>query len=68
MAKNEIARVVPPYINRKLIWLSDTARLNGIHVMGGPGSGKSRLAGRSICWLDFARGIPLITIDPTGGA
>ena len=41
--------------------------LNSIHLLGGPGSGKSRLMGRLIAWMDFLRRIPLIMLDPTGG-
>ena len=38
---------------KKLVWISDDARSMGIHVMAGKGSGKSRLMGRLIGWLDF---------------
>lgn len=52
---------------RRLIWISDSARFNGIHILGGPGSGKSWLMARVICWLDFLRQVPLVVLDPTGG-
>ena len=38
----------------------------GIHIQAGKGSGKSRLMGRIIAWLDFVRGYPLIIFDPHG--
>ncbi|HEX9987304.1 MAG TPA: hypothetical protein VGE45_02365 [Chloroflexia bacterium] len=34
--------------------------------MAGKGSGKSRLLGRLLCWLDFIRGVPLVILDPNG--
>jgi hypothetical protein len=50
-----------------MLWLSDEALRNSIHVMGGPGSGKSRLMGRGVGWLFFLRRIPTVIFDPTGG-
>jgi hypothetical protein len=52
--------------HRRLLWLPDEARNMGIHLMAGKGSGKSRLMGRVIGWLDFIRGIPLVILDPVG--
>ena len=40
---------------------------NGIHIVGGPGSGKSRLMGRLLAWQAFLRGMPVVILDPTGG-
>ena len=40
---------------------------NGIHIVGGPGSGKSRLMGRLLAWQAFLRGMPVVVLDPTGG-
>jgi hypothetical protein len=57
---------VPHHLEHRLIWLSDRARNMGIHLMAGKGSGKSRLMGRVITWLDFLRGIPLVILDPVG--
>lgn len=57
----------PMRLAERMIWVSDSARLNGIHLLGGPGSGKSRLMGRAICWLDFVRKVPQVVLDPTGG-
>jgi hypothetical protein len=51
---------------RRLLFLPDHARNMGIHLMGGKGSGKSRLMGRLIAWHDFLRGVPLVIIDPYG--
>ena len=53
------------YLNR-LLWLPDDARSMGIHIMAGKGSGKSRLMGRTISWLDFIRGVPQVIFDPHG--
>ena len=51
---------------KRLVWISDDARSMGIHIMAGKGSGKSRLMGRLIGWLDFIRGVPQIIFDPHG--
>src|SRR5262245_60082734 len=53
-------------MKNRLAWLSKDARSMGIHLMAGKGSGKSRLMGRVIAWLDFFRGIPLVILDPVG--
>jgi hypothetical protein len=50
----------------KLVWISDNARSMGIHLMAGKGSGKSRMMGRLIGWLDFVRGFPQVIFDPHG--
>lgn len=47
-------------------WLISAGRFNPLHIMGGPGSGKSRLVGRVTAWSDFVNGIPQVIIDPTG--
>lgn len=52
--------------SRLLAWMCSSARLNGWHVIGGPGSGKSRVTGRFIGWSDFMHGLPLVMFDPTG--
>lgn len=52
---------------RRYLWLPDSARSMGINIMAGKGSGKSRLLGRLIAWLDFVRGVPLVIFDPVGG-
>lgn len=57
---------VPPEFQSKLLWLPDRARSMGVHIQAGKGSGKSRLMGRVIAWLDFLRGIPLVILDPHG--
>ncbi len=38
----------------------------GIFILGGKGSGKSRIAGRVIAFLDFIHNIPLVLFDPNG--
>ena len=71
---NELARAVEQHLNpyvvpkwrSNLLWLPDDARSMGIHVQAGKGSGKSRLMGRLIAWLDFIRGVPLVIFDPHG--
>lgn len=50
----------------RLLWLPDSTRSMGIHIMAGKGSGKSRLMGRIIAWMDFLRGIPQVIFDPHG--
>lgn len=63
---NHINPSVPRHLENKFLWLPDDARSMGIHIMAGKGSGKSRLMGRILCWLDFIRGVPLIILDPNG--
>src|SRR5947209_9487005 len=58
---------IPVHLTQRLLWLPDNARNMGIHLVAGRGSGKSRLMGRVIAWLDFLRGFPLVVIDPNGG-
>jgi hypothetical protein len=53
------------YFN-KFLWLPDPSRSMGIHLMAGKGSGKSRLMGRIISWMDFLRGVPQVIFDPHG--
>lgn len=57
---------VPRHLKNTFLWLPDSARSMGIHIMAGKGSGKSRLMGRVLCWLDFVRGVPLVILDPNG--
>ena len=61
-----VNRVVPWHITQRLLWVSDRALLNKVHVMGEAGAGKSRWMGRVLAWLLFLRGIPQIILDPTG--
>ncbi len=63
---NAFSPVVPRDLERRLVWLPDGSRSMGIHIMAGKGSGKSRLIGRVISWLDFVRGVPLVILDPHG--
>src|SRR5215213_27187 len=58
--------LVPKNLRSSHAWIPDDARLNGICILGGPGSGKSRLMGRLIAFLDFLRGIPVVILDPVG--
>lgn len=57
---------VPRHLAKRFLWLPDKARSMGIHIMAGKGSGKSRLMGRILAWLDFIRGTPLVVLDPSG--
>jgi hypothetical protein len=57
---------VPKNLRSSHAWIPDDARLNGIAIFGGPGSGKSRLMGRLIAYLDFLRGVPVVILDPLG--
>lgn len=64
--QNPLNPSVPRHLKSKFLWLPDNARSMGIHIMAGKGSGKSRLMGRILCWLDFIRGVPLVILDPNG--
>lgn len=57
---------IPRKLNRALLWIPDNSRSMGIHIQAGKGSGKSRMMGRLIAWLDFVRGVPLVIFDPHG--
>lgn len=45
----------------------DAVRPNGVHIIGAPGAGKSRLLGRGPVFDDFIRGIPQVVFDLPGG-
>ncbi|MCC6170041.1 MAG: ATP-binding protein [Caldilineaceae bacterium] len=47
--------------------LTDSALKNPTRIVGGPGSGKSRLMGRILAWQLLTRGAPQVILDPTGG-
>jgi len=66
MTQLTIQPSVPERMKHKLFWLPDGSRNMGIHLVAGKGSGKSRLMGRVIAWMDFIRGIPLVIFDPVG--
>jgi hypothetical protein len=59
--------------NGKKAWLYHartipaSARVMGLYLLAGRGSGKSRFMGRVIALQDFMRGIPQVIIDPVGG-
>jgi hypothetical protein len=57
---------LPKALAPNLAWIPDDARLNAINILGGEGSGKSRLMGRLLAFFDFLRGIPVVIMDPTG--
>lgn len=44
-----------------------SVRPNGIHLIGAPGTGKSRLLGRGVALSDFISGMGQVIIDPAGG-
>lgn len=50
----------------KLFVLSDSALKNSVRIVGGPGSGKSRLLGRLIAFQTLVRGKPQLILDPLG--
>lgn len=64
-------KVLPLLVPRGSTWgrpqLTDSARLMGIAIMAGKGSGKSRIMGRLLAFLDFLRLIPVVILDPVGG-
>ena len=49
-----------------MIVLPDRARAMGVFCAAGKGSGKSRLAGRVICFQDLLKGRAQIVLDPMG--
>jgi hypothetical protein len=57
---------VPRHLAKDFLWLPDAARSLGTHIQAGKGSGKSRLMGRVIAFLDFLRGTPTVILDPNG--
>ena len=71
MTENEFLAMPPsphlPELARRLRFLPNAALKLGCHIVGGPGSGKSRLLGRIICWQAFARRHPIVILDPSGG-
>ena len=54
-------------ILQRLVITPDSALKNGIHVVAGPGTGKSRLLALLIAWLLLWRMKSQVIIDPTGG-
>jgi hypothetical protein len=64
--QNPLDPAVPRHLKDRLLWLPDNARSMGIHIQAGKGSGKSRLMGRVLAFLDFVRGVPTIILDPNG--
>jgi hypothetical protein len=58
--------------NGKGTWLQTartlpaSARVMGLYVLAGRGTGKSRLLGRKIAFGDFLAGIPQVIFDPVG--
>ena len=66
LPENQISSYVPRKLHQRMLWLPDDSRNMGIHIMAGKGSGKSRLMGRLIAWLDFIRGVPQVIFDPHG--
>jgi hypothetical protein len=57
---------IPRGLPSNLLWLPDKARSMSIHIAAGRGSGKSRLLGRILAFLDYVRGVPLVIWDPVG--
>ena len=65
-----MSRLPAPANRRKkpqyLLHLSGPSRKNGVHIMAGKGSGKSRLMGRFMGYQDFRNDIPTVIFDPHG--
>lgn len=57
----------PMYPSFRMGLLTDSALKNPTRIVGGPGSGKSRLMGRVLTWQVLVRGKPQVILDPTGG-
>lgn len=55
-----------PELAERLFFSPDAALKQGVHIMGGPGSGKTRFTSRVLIWQAFVRGLPTVVIDPTG--
>lgn len=66
-------RAAPPILStfpvkgQSLYRLSDSALKNGLHLVAGPGAGKSRFLGRIVVWQGLTRQKPQVILDPTGG-
>lgn len=58
---------LPLRVAEKLHFIADSALKNGIHIVGGPGTGKTTLMSRIIAWQAFMRRKPTMVLDPTGG-
>lgn len=56
-----------PVKRQSLYRLSDSALKNGLHLVAGPGAGKSRLLGRIVVWQGLTRHKPQVILDPIGG-
>lgn len=56
----------PRHLAKDFLWLPDKSRAMGIHIQAGKGSGKSRLMGRLLAFLDFVRFTPTAILDPNG--
>src|SRR4030095_4867058 len=63
----EIPLIVSPAFETDKHWISDEARRLPTHIMADSGTGKSRFAGRVLCFLDFLRGAPQVILDCAGG-
>src|SRR4051794_8794270 len=61
-----ITEYLAPDLAQEVFRVPDAALKQGIHIMGGPGSGKSRLMGRFMAWEALIRGLPAFVCDPTG--
>lgn len=66
-ANKSLSTTIATKGGKRLHLISDSALKNGLHIVGGPGSGKSRLLGRVICWQALMRRLPQVILDPTGG-
>ena len=55
------------YRSARMGFLTDSAFKNPTRIVGGPGSGKSRLMGRILAWQALVGGKPQVIFDPTGG-
>lgn len=58
--------LAPAGMLNRLLLLSDSALKNGLHLVAGPGSGKSFFLGRILVWLWLVWGRPAVILDPTG--
>lgn len=58
---------VPYEWGKRLGVISPAALKTGLHLLGSPGTGKSRALGRYLIWQLFLLGFPIVVLDPSGG-
>ena len=62
-----ITRIVPDNLARRLLWIGDDARLNGVHVQGDPGRASRGSPGGSSAGWTFSAACPRSSSTPRAG-